>query len=205
LTSSNGTSRKSRTYTWIAGLSALATIGLLSVLLWKVNELESEFGVIRDDRKRIETALASDRAELESLASRRDSLRTELVKLEDDAAAARAAGAQLDGLQTAVEEARTQLAALRDEAQSVRDTLARQKTIEAQLAAMDDALRQDVERRDKLESEINEFRETQKRAGEDARKAESARDEMQADRDRLAAEREPAGRGRPAAAATPAP
>ena len=81
MTSSSGTLRKSRIYTWVAGLAALATIGLLGFLVWKVNELEGEYGAIRDDRGRIEMALAADRSEIAELAVRRDAFRTELAEL----------------------------------------------------------------------------------------------------------------------------
>lgn len=69
MTSSNVTSRKSHTYTWVAIVSALVTVSLLGLLLWKVNELEAEFGTIRVDRARIEAALESDRTELERVAA----------------------------------------------------------------------------------------------------------------------------------------
>ena len=190
MTSSDGTLPRSRAFTWVAGLAALATIGLLGFLVWKVSELEGEFGAIRDDRARIEAALAADRSELDQLADRRDLLRKEIAELGGEVRIARAARTELDGLEIAVEEARKKLSELRADQQAIQDNLATRERVEADLSSTREALLKDETRRDALLSEIKEIEDRRARAEQSATTAERTRDDLVSERDRLSADRD---------------
>ena len=189
MTSSNETFRKSRTFTWIAAVAALATVALLSFLLWKVNELEDDYGAIRDDRVRLEAALQVVRQEVEALADRRHILRAELEELEGYVDDARGARDELDHLRSLVNEAREQLSQLRSEQQVVQDSLTTLDLVRTELDSARDTLRQRVTERESLRKEIEAIQERRDNLDHFSREAEKKRDELVSEVDRLSTRR----------------
>jgi chromosome segregation ATPase len=76
LTSSNGTSRKFRTYTWIAVALAAIMIASLLVIFVQVRTLDEKWGTLAADRERIERQTSDWQA-------RRDRLDIEVEELEE--------------------------------------------------------------------------------------------------------------------------
>ena len=190
MTSSNGTFRKSRAFTWTAGLAALATIGLLGFLVLKVSELEGEFGSLRDDKARIEAALTVGRSEVAELANSRDALRREIMELDGTLRHSQAASAELMRVESEVVEAREQLAELRAKEQVVQDSLATLGQAQADLSSTRDALLNAQTRLDALVSEVKKIEDRRARAEQSALIAERERNELVSKRDRLAADTE---------------
>ena len=86
MTSSNETSvtetwRKSRTFTWIAVITALLTLSAFGIVLYKVNALESEYGEIRASKERILREIESGQEQHTLLLSDIDSGKQEIAGL----------------------------------------------------------------------------------------------------------------------------
>lgn len=71
MTSSNETSRRSRTYTFVAGVLATLVFIALGALIYEVNDLNDRYGRIAED-------IGYYSGERERLASERDALSAEL-------------------------------------------------------------------------------------------------------------------------------
>ena len=108
-TSVTETWRKSRTFTWIAALTAFLTICAFGFLVYKVNALESEYGEIRASKERILRDIENGQEQRALILSDVDSSKQELAGLKAEVAQAQALQKLLSDLNEQVDQARQTL------------------------------------------------------------------------------------------------
>ena len=190
MTSSNATSGKSRTNTYIAGLLGLVILGLLAFLLFRVDKMERDFGYLRDNKIQIERDVAQEEERRDELRAEVDSLAEQKTALVSDVTLFESRSARLEQMNVEIDKAQVKLDSLRSEEGDAKATIAQQSVAEAARA---EALSEESKTKDEiaaLKGEIRGFRAQRKEAEDRARDAQDKRNTVDSDVANLTTRRE---------------
>lgn len=189
MTSSNETSvnqvpkpdewRKSRMFTWMAvGLAAI-TVAVFSILLFKVNVLETEYGEIRGNKARILREIESRKEEHTELLAEIQSLETDKFVLEGDLANARNLQQKLGILGEGISDAETTLKSMAAEKAEADRILMDRDAVKAELEKTRIEQVDLLGDKQRLNKEISRLQRDMETARDDTRDAKNTRDEVQ--------------------------
>ena len=177
MTSSNETSvtetwRKSRTFTWIAALTALLTISAFGFVVYKVNALESEYGEIRASKERILRDIESGQEQHTLLLSDINSGKQELAGLRAEVTRAQTLQNQLSDLNEQVGQARQALTDISQQSADAEQVIALSAGATTALARAKDDQNDLIRRIEQLNRDAAD-------AEDQARSFQSSRDQLQ--------------------------
>lgn len=166
-------------FTWMAVGSAALTVAVFSILLFKVNVLETEYGEIRGNKARIVREIESRKEEHTELLADIQSLKIDKSVLEGDLATARVLQQELGILTEGISAAETTLKSMEAEKAEADRILMERDAVEAALEKnrieQDDLLGE----KQRLNTEIAKLRRDMETARDDARVAKNTRDQFQ--------------------------